>query len=579
LAAWPPRLRAVVDLVLDSPLPMAALWGEGLVPIYNDRFAARLGAQHPAALGRSPYAGGMASALVDLARCERVLSGEELNDLDATPAARGTPCYAPLRADDGGIAGVLLTAVGEATNPSPWGEREALLQLAMEAASAGAWAWDAHTNVATWDDRYHAMYGFARGEPRLHEAWLGRLHPDDRPAVVARLEAVRRTPGDDGWDMEFRAVTPDRGVVWMQGLGRAVRDAGGALVSMSGINLDISERKRVEQRLRESEEKLRLFFAYAPAAAAMFDREMRYLAVSRRWLQDFGLVGDIIGRCHYDVFPEIPERWKEILHRSLAGATERAEEDRFDRADGSTQWLRWEVLPWRTDVGEIGGLIILSEDITEARRWKESQQVLVGELQHRTRNLLAVVESIAQQTMRSADSVEAFMERFSVRLRALSRVQGLLSRSDREPITISALVRMELEALGPDAVSARTFVAGPEVRLRKRDVQTLALAIHELATNACKYGALATDRGRLSVTWRLEGGPGARQRLALEWVESGIEQRFGRIDARRGYGRTMIERALPYSLSAETAFELSEDAFRCAIRLPVDANGASDVAG
>lgn len=683
-ADWPPRLRAIVDLMLDAPLAMAVLWGEALVLLYNDRFAPLLGAAHPTALGRP--ARGYPLAVVDVGRCERVLAGGD------APTPRDGTVHAPLRAEDGRIAGVLLTATAAATGTAaereslqqlievsddlmgiveldghivqlnraarrlmgvegggpprdlrltdfiapgsqeryarfvetlrahgraetevqlrratsgelvdvvgsgflvadPSGQprrfaaigrdvteerrghhREALLQLAMAAASAGAWAWDARTNVATWDDRYHAMYGFAPGEPRTHEAWIGRLHPEDRPRVIARLEAVRQTPGDDDWNLEFRAVTPDRGVVWMQGLGRAVRAADGTLQAMSGINLDITARKRVEQQLRESEEKLRLFFTNAPAAAAMFDREMRYLAVSRRWLQDFGLVGDVVGRSHYELFPDMPARWKDVHRRCLAGAVEHAEEDRFDRADGSTQWLRWEVLPWRTDAGEIGGLIILCEDITEGRRWRESQQVLVGELQHRTRNLLTVVESIAQQTMRTTSSLAEFMQRFGVRLRALSRVQGLLSRSDREPITIGALVRMELEALGPDAISARTVVAGPEVRLRKRSVQTLALAIHELATNACKYGALAADHGRLSVTWRLEGAAGPAQCLRLDWAESGIERPSGQAAAGHGYGRTMIERALPYSLSAQTTFELSDDAFRCSITLPLGAD-------
>jgi PAS domain S-box-containing protein len=211
----------------------------------------------------------------------------------------------------------------------------------MEASSAGAWSWNAQTNESTWDDRYHAMYGFAAGDPRTHEAWLARVHPEDRPDVVARLNAVLATPGDDEWNMEFRAVSPTRGVLWMHGLGRALRAANGQVVSMAGINLDVTARKQAEGRLRESEEQLRLFFESAPAAVAMFDRDMRYLAVSRRWMRDFALTGDLVGRSHYDVFPEIPERWKEIHRRCLAGAVERAEDDRFERADGSVQWLKW----------------------------------------------------------------------------------------------------------------------------------------------------------------------------------------------------------------------------------------------
>jgi PAS domain S-box-containing protein len=450
----------------------------------------------------------------------------------------------------------------------------------MEASSAGAWRWNARTNESTWDDRYHAMYGFTEGDPRTHEAWLARIHPDDRPRVVARLNTVLSTPGDDEWNLEFRAVSPTRGVLWMHGLGRAHRDANGKVASMTGINLDITARKLAEGKLRESEEQLRLFFESAPAAVAMFDRDMRYIAVSRRWRRDYGLIGSILGRSHYDVFPEVPERWKEIHRRCLAGAVETSDEDRFERADGSVQWLKWQIHPWRTATGEIGGIIMLSEDITESRRLRESQQLLIDELQHRTRNLITVVDSIARQTMRMTGSVEEFMEEFSVRLGALSRVQGLLSRSDRESITIGDLVRMELTALGPYAGGPRTVVEGPDVRLRKRSVQTLALAIHELATNAQKHGALAADDGRLAVTWHTERAADGRAWLAIEWRETGIEERSGQANPRRsGYGRTLIERALPYSLSAETSFELRGDTFRCAIRLPLDGEDGDEAAG
>ena len=584
-AAWPPRLRTIVDVVLESPVAMAALWGVDLIQIYNDRFAHVLGARHPAALGASARAVAAEAWPIDVQHCERVLAGEagtgdRMPPADVDPA-RAVPSeltisYRPLRGEEGDIAGVLVTAVETGARQQ---ESEQHLRLAMAASSAGSWSWDARTNETTWDDCYHAMYGFAADAPRRHEAWLDRLHPDDRPRVVARLDAVTRTPGDDEWNMEFRAVTPDRGVVWMQGLGRAVRDADGAVLSMAGINLDITHRKRVEQQLRDSEAKLRLFFENAPAAVAMYDRDMRFLAISRRGMLDFGLVGDVIGRSHYDVFPDTPDRWRAVHRRCLAGAVERSEEDYFDRADGSRQWLKWEVLPWRDAAGEIGGLIILTEDITSARRWKDSQQVLIAELQHRTRNLITVVEAIAQQTLREAASIETFMARFSIRLRALARVQGLLSRSDRQPITIGALVRMELDALGPAAIGARTSVAGPEVRLRKRSVQTLALAIHELATNACKYGALASDRGRLSVSWRIEEAGDLSRQLALEWAESGLKPGLGDADPRGGYGRTLIERALPYSLSAQTTFELRDEDFRCSIRLPVDSEEADDVAG
>jgi two-component system, cell cycle sensor histidine kinase and response regulator CckA len=131
-------------------------------------------------------------------------------------------------------------------------------------------------------------------------------------------------------------------------------------------------RDQAVAKLRDSEEKLRLFIAHAPAAIAMFDRDMRYLAVSSHWISDYCLAeGDIIGRSHYDIFPEIPDRWKEAYQRGLEGEVVSADEDRFDRGEGSVQWKRWEVRPWRNFSGAIGGIIIFTEEITERKQAEE----------------------------------------------------------------------------------------------------------------------------------------------------------------------------------------------------------------
>jgi PAS domain S-box-containing protein len=129
------------------------------------------------------------------------------------------------------------------------------------------------------------------------------------------------------------------------------------------------ELHRHTRELTEREEQLRLFVEHSPVAVAMFDRDMKYLVASHRWVDDFLLGGQsIIGRSHYDIFPEIPPRWVEIHRRCLEGAIEKCSEEPFPRIDGSTNWLRWEVRPWRRADGAIGGIIIFSEDITERKR-------------------------------------------------------------------------------------------------------------------------------------------------------------------------------------------------------------------
>jgi len=142
-----------------------------------------------------------------------------------------------------------------------------------------------------------------------------------------------------------------------------------------------------EAALRENEEQLGLFVEHAPVALAMFDTEMRYLRVSRRWKADYEMLGrDVIGLSHYDVFPEIPDRWKENNRRGLAGEVLHEEADLFERADGTAQWLRWEMRPWTDRYGNIGGILIFSEDITDRKLAEDAlrEQAELLDLAHDT---------------------------------------------------------------------------------------------------------------------------------------------------------------------------------------------------
>ena len=219
--------------------------------------------------------------------------------------------------------------------------------------------------------------------------------------------------------------------------------------------------------------------------------------------------------------------------------------------------------PILDDSGDVQGVFIIASETTE----QTQQRVLVAELQHRTRNLLAVVRAIASQTFgRRADgtALPAFIDR----LTSLARVQGLPGCVEGERVKLVDIIRAEVEPFQKSHRS-RIEMHGPDVRLSSHQVQAVALAVHELLTNAIKYGALQSPAGRLSVTWETwsagHGGP----RLALTWKESGVTMPADAA-ARRGQGRELIENALRFSLRAETQLVFGADGVWCRIELPLE---------
>lgn len=161
---------------------------------------------------------------------------------------------------------------------------------------------------------------------------------------------------------------------------------------------DITLQKKTENLLKQNEHLLRIFIEHAPAAIAMLDNDMKYIIASRRYLEDYRLeYQDITGLYHYDIFPEIPERWKEIHRRCLAGVAEGCKEDKFTRTDGKIDWVHWEILPWYNDADEIGGIIIFSEVITER---KEAEEKILREKQK--------AEQLSVELARSNKELENF---------------------------------------------------------------------------------------------------------------------------------------------------------------------------
>jgi len=224
---------------------------------------------------------------------------------------------------------------------------------------------------------------------------------------------------------EWRVVWPDGSVHWIAGRWQVLMSESGEPLRMLGVNVDVTERKRAEEALLEvnrtleaqatvlqsREELLKIFVRNVPAGVAMLDRGMRYLQVSDRFCADYSVdSSEVLGRSHYELFPDIPERWKEIHRRALAGETLRAEEDHWDRESG-TIWARWEVRPWQSADGSIGGILIFAEDITRRKHMEEalsslSRKLIESQEQERARIGRELHDDISQRLAMLAIGLE-----------------------------------------------------------------------------------------------------------------------------------------------------------------------------
>jgi len=271
-----------------------------------------------------------------------------------------------------GVSGIARNITERKLSEETLRASEERLRLAQQAARIGTFERDVRTGRVTWVAGLESLYGVPPGslEGKTTAFFSDLIHPADRERVAhliqEGLKTGRRTEG------EWRVIWPDGSVHWIAGRWQVRMDESGEPLRVFGVNMDVTERKQAERALHAREELLKIFVKHVPAAVAMLDRDMRYLQVSERWCTDY-LRGraEVLGRSHYEIFPDMPERWKEVHGRGLQGETLRADEDRWDGQDGP-HWARWEVHPWKTPEGTVGGILILAEDITQRKQMEEA---------------------------------------------------------------------------------------------------------------------------------------------------------------------------------------------------------------
>lgn len=321
----------------------------------------------------------------------RGLAGESVRGTEAIPqewtgiASWGQWAVHPWRKADGSVGGMLLftqrfTNLTQAEIELR--ESEESLRESQKVASLGSCVIDLRTKVVRCSEMFDRLLGIDAAYPHTEEGLKALIHPGDLGAVARNVEegAARGRP----LDWEYRIVRPsDHAVRWMHVLGRMEPDAQGKPVKVRVTVKDVTDRHETEAALRESKDLLQLLVESAPVSLAMFDREMRYVAASRVHMERYHLTGlDFIGRCYYEMVPCAPDRWRQAHRRCLAGEKVRNDGDRIELPDGTRRWLQWELHPWYTGSGAVGGIIVFSMDITERRQAEERQRLAARVFAH-----------------------------------------------------------------------------------------------------------------------------------------------------------------------------------------------------
>ena len=474
------------------------------------------------------------------------------------------------------IAGRISSAIERAHAEQKLLQREADLTRVQQIGNVGG----IHVDVASGFigrrspeyRRIHGLPDHIRNEP--HADWLKRVHPDDRAAADRTFQDAMAGSADS-YESEYRIIRPNDGKLrWIFAKLDIERDTEGRAIRLVGAHIDITDRKFAEETVRDSEHRLRTLMEGIPQLVWRSRDDGQWSWAGPQWLEFTGqTVAEAMGRgwldaIHPDDRPAVHDAWRSAMEHGSLDVEHRVRR----AADGAYFWHHTRSAPLRDTADAITEWLGTTTDVQQMKGLQNNQALMVAELQHRTRNLIAVVRAIAHQTMMITGPTHAFEEQFGRRLAALARVQSLLSRSDEEPITMEALVRLELDAIGGQARAREaTVISGPAIHLRHSIVQTLTLALHELATNACNYGALHHEDGRLSVTWSMLEAPEASPCIKLVWVEQGPAlSNFSQAAMKGGYGRQLIERALPYTLGAKTKYELNESGVLCEIEIPVE---------
>ena len=402
-------------------------------------------------------------------------------------------------------------------------------------------------------------------------AWLeGQPHWSDFPFVLL----TRRSGGPDRNPTALRLMTLLGNISFLERpfnamtLVSVVRSALRARRRQYEMRDHLQERERVAESLRETADRL----AFAQTAGKLgsweFDVATGEVIASEICKMNFGWdPGAELTYAYvlHAIHPEDRERVQAALGEALANVSDYDMEFRTVWPDGSVHWVQGR---GRVVANPGGGLKMfgISLDITERKQAEARQWLLTAELDHRVKNMLAVIQALVAQTQRRATNLEDFGATLRGRFQALARTNSLLSQSRWEGASLRSVV---LEELDPYRQEDGRVVAieGPDLLLRPKAATALGMAIHELATNAAKHGAWSAPEGRVEVAWEFRGAPGGRT-LSLTWRERGGPKTEP--PRNRGFGSVLIERTLAYEMSGTVRLDFAPEGLSCEIDIPED---------
>lgn len=433
----------------------------------------------------------------------------------------------------------------------------------------GTYEWRVAEDRLDWSPELRAIYGLERA-PDAESGFAERVHPEDRTRVEAETSAYLGT--GSSYAHEFRIVRPDGEIRTVHDRGVIERFQDGRVKRLLGLNIDITELRQqqleAEASLRESEARLQLAYEVADIGAWDLDLTRRQSVWSKRLYELLGIdagqpASDHLFLSH--VHPDDQTWMRERYDSAIAQRTVFDEVFRIIRSDGEVRHVVGKGRVVEQADGEPTRMIGVNYDITDLIQAHEQKHLLMREVHHRFKNTLSMVQAVARQTMQSQP--EDFLARFTARIQGLSSAQDMLVHNMWTGVDVLPLVHSQLAHM-KDAIGRRIRLSGPAIRLKSDAAQALGMAIHELATNAGKYGALSGETGDVSIEWRLEGDPAGGRQFVISWVERGGPPVSK--PERLGFGSVVIDRMASAAMNAQVDVDYRPEGLSWELHCPDD---------